>query len=84
MKPVKNLVFAVLLLSVLALKAFAGDIQTPGAAAPPPPPPTNAIVTCSEDNTQPLSDPNSVQSGETVESSDYLLYETFAALLYLY
>ena len=82
MKPVKNFVFAVLLLCVLALKTLAGDIQTPGAA-PPPPPPTSVTVTSNEDGTQPSLDPNSLQSGETVES-DYLLFETLAALLYLY
>ena len=82
MKPVKNLVFAVLLLFVLALKTLAGDIQTPGAAAPPPPPPTSVIVTSNDDGTSSL-DPNSVQSGETSES-DYLLFDTLAALLYLY
>jgi len=82
MKPVTNLLFAVLLVSVLAVKTFAGDIQTPGAAAPPPPP-TSVLTTSSEDGTQPSSDTNSVQSGETVES-DYLLFEALAALLYLY
>jgi hypothetical protein len=82
MKPVKNSIFAVLLLFVLALKTLAGDIQTPGAAAPPPPPPTSVMITSNEDTTQPSSDPNSVQSGETVES-DYLYFEALAALLYL-
>jgi len=80
MKPVKNSVFAVLLLSVFALKTFAGDIQTPGAAAPPPPPPTSVLVTSSEDGSQSPSDPATVQSGETIESSDYLLFEALAAL----
>ena len=79
MKSVKNSLFAVLLLSVLALKTSAGDIQTPGAATPPPPPPTN--VTVSEDTTQPSLDPC---SGETVVTSDDLLFEALAALLYLY
>ena len=77
MKPVKNSIFAVLLLSVLALKTFAGDIQTPGVAAPPPPPTTSVMATSNEDSTQSSSDP--VQSGETVES-DYLLFEALAAL----
>ena len=81
MKPVKNLVFGVLLLFALALETLAGDIQTPGAAAPPPPPPASVIVMSNDDGTQP--DPNSVQSGETVESA-YLLFDTIAALLYLY
>jgi len=84
MKPVKNSVFAVLLLFVLTLRTFAGDIQTPGAAAPPPPPPTNVVVTSCEEGVQPSLDTNSEQSGETVESSDYLLFEALAALLYLY
>jgi|SwirhisoilCB2_FD_contig_71_3515242_length_609_multi_3_in_0_out_0_2 hypothetical protein len=77
MKPVKKSVFAVLLLSVLALKTFAGDIQTPGAAAPPPPPPTSVVITSTAETTQPSTDP--VQSGETVES-DYFLFEALAAL----
>ena len=80
MKSVKNSVLAVLLLCLLALRTLAGDIQTPGVAGPPPPPPTN--VTFSEDTTQPSMGQNS--SGETVETSDYLLFEALAALLYLY
>ena len=80
MKSVKNLLFAVLLLCVLALKTLAGDIQTPGAAAPPPPPPpTNAMST---GEVTPSLDLNA--SGETVETSDYLLFEALEALLYLY
>jgi len=82
MKPVKNSVLAVLLLSLFAFKTFAGDIQTPGAAAPPPPP-TNVMITCTDDGTQLSSDPNAVQSGETVVSSD-LLFDAIAALLYIY
>jgi hypothetical protein len=31
-----------------------------------------------------LSDPYSVQSGETIETSDYLLFEALTALLSLY
>src|SRR5262249_35342569 len=84
MKPVKNLVFAVLLLSVLALRTTAGDIQTPGAAAPQPSPtPTNVMSTCSNADTS-LCDPYAEQSGETVDSSDYLLYDAVKALLSLY
>jgi hypothetical protein len=84
MKPVKNLIFAVLLLSVLALKTTAGDIQTPGAANPQPSPtPTNAMSTCSNTDAS-LCDPYAEQSGETVETSDYLLFETVQALLSLY
>lgn len=83
MKPVKNLVFAVLLLSVLAFNTVAGDIQTPGAAAPQPSPTPNAM-TYNGANTTPLSDPNAVKSGDTVETSDYLMFEALIALIYLY
>lgn len=79
MKSVKKSLLAILLLGTLALNASAGDIQTPGAAAPPPPPPTN--VTSSADTTQSSLDPN---SGETADTSDDLLFEALAALLYLY
>ena len=82
MKPVKNSVFAFVLLCVLALRTLGGDIQTPGAAAPPPPP-TSVLITSSEGSLQPSLDPSTEQSGETVYSSDYML-EAFAALLLLY
>jgi hypothetical protein len=83
MKPVKNFVFAVLLLSFFAFNTVAGDIQTPGVAAPQPSPtPTHAMSTiggtaipCTND------DPYCEQSGET---SDYLLVEALTALLSLY
>jgi hypothetical protein len=49
---------------------------------PPAPEPTpRATATITEDTT-PSLDPE--QSGETVETSDYLLLEALAALLYLY
>ena len=83
MKPVKNFVFAVLLLSLLAINTVAGDMQTPGAASPPPPPPEHAMSTDGE--TSPcLGDSYSEQSGETAETSDYLLLEAIAALLSVY
>ncbi len=86
MKPVKNFVFAVLLLSFFAFNTLAGDIQTPGVAAPQPSPtPTHATSTgggtavpCAYD------DPSCEQSGETIETSDYLLFEALTALLSLY
>jgi len=83
MKPVKNLVFAVLLLAVLAFNTVAGDIQTPGVAAPQPSPTPNAMTSGGADTT-PLSDPYAEQSGEAVETSDYLLFEALTALIYLY
>ena len=85
MKSVKNLVFTVLLLTVLAAKAIAGDMSTPGYTTPPPPPTQEHIVSTSGGtDTAALSDPYSEQSGDTVETSDYLLFEAFAALLSMY
>jgi len=82
MKPVKNLLFAVLLVSVLAFNTVAGDIQTPGVAAPQPSPTPNTMTYSQAE--LPLSDPNAVKSGETVETSDYLMFEALLALIYLY
>jgi hypothetical protein len=81
MKPVKNFVFAVLLLSVLTFNTVAGDIQTPGVAAPQPSPTPNTM-TYSGADTAPLGDAE--QSGDTVETSDYLMFEAIKALFSLY
>jgi len=83
MKAVKKFVFAVLLLSAFAVKTFAGDIETPGYATPPPPP---HVMTASTETTalSSTSDPYAEQSGETVDTLDYLLSETVKALLLLY
>ena len=78
MKLVKNLVFALVLASVLAISAPAGELNTPGAAATPTPTPQEAI-SIADDGTD-VSDP----STETTETSDYLFYETLIALLFMY
>ena len=85
MKPVKNFVFAALLISFLAFNTIAGDIQTPGVAAPQPSPtPTHAVSTIGGAATPCTTDPYCEQSGETSETSDYLLIEALIALLSLY
>jgi hypothetical protein len=77
MKPVKTVVYVALLLLAFTINAPAGEQQTPGATAQPSPTPTNIVST----NTySPLSE----QSGETIETSDYLLFEALKALLSLY
>jgi len=78
MKPVKNLVLATLLMSVFAISTFAGDQGTPGAPAPPPDP---ARITSTEETP---TDTSTDTQQTTVESSDYLLFETLAALLSVY
>jgi hypothetical protein len=81
MKPVKTLVSVVVLLLALAVNTLAGEQETPGYV----PPPSRVMTTSTEADTSPtLSDPYSEQSGETIETSDYLLFETLTALLYLY
>ena len=80
MKPVKNLVFAVVLASVLAISAPAGELGTAGIAAPTPtPPPSDSVMILSDDGIV-VFDPNT----ESTETSDYLLFEALAALLSMY
>ena len=74
MKPVKNLVFAALLVFSLALNAIAGDVQVPGIAAPnPTPTPEASRIT--------VSDP---ETDTTVDTADYLFLEVLTALLSVY
>ena len=79
MKLVKNLVFAVVLASVLAVSTSAGEQSTPGFAAPNPSPTPERAMIIADDGTD-VSDPN---TGST-ETSDYLFFETLAALLSMY
>jgi hypothetical protein len=78
MKLVKNLVFALVLASVLAVSAPAGELNTPGSVATPTPTPQE-VIGIADDGTV-VSDPN---DGST-ETSDYLYFETLAALLSMY
>jgi hypothetical protein len=83
MKPVKNLVFAVVLASVLAISAPAGELGTAGiagiAAPTPTPPPSDSVMILSDDGIV-VFDPNP----ESTETSDYLIFEALAALLSMY
>ena len=78
MKLVKNFVFAVLLVSVIAVNTPAGEQDTPGYAAPPPP---RAMTTPDEDTTVLTTQQD---GGVTTETSDYLMYEALKALLSVY
>ena len=78
MKLVKNFVFAVLLVSAIAVNTPAGEQDTPGYAPPPPP---QALSTTDEGTTV----SNTEQAGGvTAETSDYLLFEALTALLSVY
>jgi hypothetical protein len=79
MKSVKNVVFALLLLFAVTANVLAGDVPIPPSPLTYQPP-----VTTSDKVTQSCLDPNYEQSGNTVETTDYLLFEALAALLYLY
>ncbi len=80
MKPVKNFVLSLLLVFAIAANASAGEMPIP----PGPEPPPRATMIAPNEDSPTLSDPYSEQSGETIETSDYLLFETLTALLYLY
>lgn len=75
MKPVKNFVFAALLVFSIAVNTLAGDIDHPGVVSPPPPPPR---MTASTDEAI------SSDSTDTVETADYLFLDALAALLSVY
>ena len=79
MKLVKNLAIALVLASVLAISAPAGELNTPGFAAPTPTPTPEHATIISDDGTV-VYDP----SPGSTEPSDYLLFEALAALLSMY
>ena len=80
MKPVKNFLFALLLVSAIAVNSIAGEQDTPGYAPPPPP---RQMATSDEDTSVIGSNPEQAE-GITVETADYLLFEVLAALLSVY
>ena len=75
MKPVKNLVFAALLVISIALNTFGGDIDLPGKETPPPPPKSMTTTT-------PVTSTDSQEL--TFETADYLFVEVLTALLSVY
>jgi hypothetical protein len=80
MKSVKNLVFALLLVFAITGTTSAGEVPIP----PAPDPTAPKLVVAQDEGTTLVGDPYSEQSGDTVETSDYLLFETLAALLSVY
>lgn len=76
MKLVKNFVFAVVLVSVLAVTTPAGDQESPGNK--PAPTPTPATMSTSDE--YPLVSSSTEQTGGATD----LLYEALAALLSMY
>ena len=80
MKPVKNFLFAILLVSAMAVSTIAGVQDTPGYVPPPPP---ERQLTTYEDTTGPESNTDEA-GGITVETADYLYFEVLTALLSVY
>jgi hypothetical protein len=79
MKPVKNFLFAVLVVFAMAISTPAGELDTPGVVPPPPP----RQMTTFDDTTTNGSD-TELAGGITAETSDYLFFEALAALLSVY
>jgi hypothetical protein len=78
MKPVKNFLFAMLLVSAMAVSTIAGVQDTPGYVEPPPPP---ARMTTTTDEIT----PDTIDAQQTTaETSDYLFLDALAALLSVY
>ena len=77
MKPVKNALFALLLVSAIAIRTPAGELDTPGAVPPPPP---RQMATLNEDTTVDTEQ----TAGITANTSDYLFLEALAVLLSVY
>lgn len=83
MKFVKNFVFAVLLASILAVSAPAGELGTPGYTSPSPTPTPERSMTAPTD--EPVGDLCDTFTGtDATETSDYLFFEALAALLSVY
>ena len=80
MKPVKNFLFAVLLVSAMAISTSAGELDTPGVIPPPPP---RQMATSTEGIPVDGSDTEQTE-GITVESTDYLFLDVLVALLSAY
>ena len=74
MKPVKNFVFAALLVFSIAFNTFGGDIDLPGKTQPPPEPPR---MTATDGTTSSTTD-------ITIDTADYLFFEVLTALLSVY
>jgi hypothetical protein len=79
MKPVKNFVFAALLVSSLAFNSFAGDIDVPGIIPPPP-----RMSATNDDSTTLVGSETQQTDLIQAETSDYLFFEALAALLSVY
>jgi hypothetical protein len=77
MKLVKNFVLPVVFVSVLAVSAHAGEIETPGFLPPPPDRSTSYV------NTSSVTTPVLDNGQKAVKISDKLLYDAIMTMLSL-
>lgn len=80
MKLVKKFVLPLLFVSALAVKTYAGDLETPGCVPPPPP----SYSTSSTATTDETTLDSTALSETTVDTSDELLYDALMAMLSLF
>jgi hypothetical protein len=78
MKVVKKLVLPVLFVCVLAVNAYAGEVETPGYVTPPPP--DHSIYQANTEETTNNTD----QVINSNELSDQLLYDAMTAILSMF
>lgn len=78
MKPVKNLVLALLFVSTLTITTYAGDLETPGFVPPPPPPPERSMTTAT------FTDENGPSMTENGYETSDAYYEVLKAVLSLF
>lgn len=84
MKLVKNCIFALLLATVLAISAPAGELDVPGYANPQPSPTPQGATSSDEGKSAYSYYGDPIAADTTAETSNYLLYEALAALLSVY
>lgn len=83
MKLVKKYVLPVLFLSVLAVNAYAGELETPGYV--PPPPPSHAMSTTTYTDETIAGPADSTQLADAIsEPSEILFYDALMAVLSLF
>jgi len=75
MKPVKNFLFAALLVCSMALTSYAGEIDTPGKTNPTPP--STTIDSTNEDSSAPTS---GSETTVTYSETDNLLYDALTMI----
>ncbi|HEV8368404.1 MAG TPA: hypothetical protein VGQ39_10680 [Pyrinomonadaceae bacterium] len=84
MKLAKKYILPVLFLSVLAVNANAGVLETPGYV-PPPPPPSSSMSTTTDTDEIITGSTDSTQLGDAIsDPSEILFYDALMTVLSLF